>query len=79
MRKNKQKLELTWIGKENRPELEPHILLEYPKKSYHVVKWCGHATDHAQSNGGKPWQYLIVPHDVVADNMTLAGLAGREF
>jgi adenine-specific DNA-methyltransferase len=33
----KQKLELTWIGKENRPKLEPRILLEDPKKSYHAV------------------------------------------
>ena len=31
----KQKLELTWIGKENRPKLEPRILLEDPAKSYH--------------------------------------------
>ncbi|MEB3884994.1 site-specific DNA-methyltransferase [Lyngbya sp. CCY1209] len=30
----KQKLELTWIGKENRPKLEPRILLEDPEKSY---------------------------------------------
>src|SRR5438034_6016944 len=30
----KQKLELTWIGKENRPKLEPRILLEDPSKSY---------------------------------------------
>ena len=29
----KQKLELTWIGKENRPKLEPRILLEDPAKS----------------------------------------------
>jgi adenine-specific DNA-methyltransferase len=37
----KQKLELTWIGKENRPRLEPRILLEDPEKSYqakHRVK-----------------------------------------
>lgn len=33
---NKQKLELTWIGKENRPKLEPRILLEDPAKSYHA-------------------------------------------
>jgi adenine-specific DNA-methyltransferase len=33
---NKQKLELTWIGKENRPRLEPRILLEDPEKSYHA-------------------------------------------
>jgi adenine-specific DNA-methyltransferase len=32
----KQKLELTWIGKENRPKLEPRILLEDPEKSYHA-------------------------------------------
>lgn len=32
----KQKLELTWIGKEVRPRLEPRILLEDPEKSYHA-------------------------------------------
>ena len=32
----KQKLELTWIGKEQRPRLEPRILLEDPMKSYHA-------------------------------------------
>jgi len=30
------KLELTWIGKENRPKLEPRILLEDTEKSYHA-------------------------------------------
>lgn len=33
---SKQKLELTWIGKEKRPRLEPRILLEDPAKSYHA-------------------------------------------
>ena len=28
----KEKLELTWIGKENRPKLEPRILLEDPEE-----------------------------------------------
>jgi len=32
----KQKIELTWIGKESRPRLEPRILLEDPEKSYHA-------------------------------------------
>jgi adenine-specific DNA-methyltransferase len=32
----RQKLELTWIGKEVRPKLEPRILLEGPSKSYHA-------------------------------------------
>ena len=30
------KLELTWIGKDKRPKLEPRILLEDPSKSYHA-------------------------------------------
>ena len=29
--KQKNKLELTWIGKDKRPKLEPHILLEDPE------------------------------------------------
>ena len=36
MSQRKPKLELTWIGKENRPRLEPRILLEEPKLSYHA-------------------------------------------
>ena len=39
----KQKLELTWIGKENRPRLEPRVLLEDPEKSYHAAH---RVTDH---------------------------------
>src|SRR5579863_909821 len=31
------KLELTWIGKENRPRLEPRILLEDAAKSHHAA------------------------------------------
>jgi adenine-specific DNA-methyltransferase len=31
---NKPKLELTWIGKEEQPKLEPRILIEDPEKSY---------------------------------------------
>ena len=32
----RSKLELTWIGKENRPKLEPRILIEDPDLSYHA-------------------------------------------
>src|SRR3989338_8388544 len=34
MNNKNQKLELTWIGKENQPRLEPRILIEDPEKSY---------------------------------------------
>lgn len=32
----KQKLELTWVGKDERPKLEPRILIEDTSKSYHA-------------------------------------------
>lgn len=31
-----QKLELTWIGKEKRPQLEPRIVLEGTAQSYYA-------------------------------------------
>ena len=39
-----------------------------------AVQWCQHASAHAASYGGKPWRYALIPHDVIADNMTLEGL-----
>jgi type III restriction enzyme len=41
-----------------------------------AVQWCRHATQHAVSNDGKPWEYLLIPHDAIAENMTIAGLTG---
>lgn len=38
---SKQKLELTWIGKDKRPRLEPRILVEVPEKSYHAKEKKG--------------------------------------
>lgn len=34
--------------------------------------WCGHATDYNRSLGRKPWRYLLIPHDRVQENMSLA-------
>ncbi|MEX0642707.1 MAG: DEAD/DEAH box helicase family protein [Pirellulales bacterium] len=42
-----------------------------------AATWCKHATDHANENGGKPWRYLLIAHDQIQDQMTLAGLAAR--
>lgn len=35
-----QKLELTWIGKDKRPRLEPRVLVEDVAKSHHAAT-CG--------------------------------------
>jgi type III restriction enzyme len=36
-----------------------------------AVRWCAWASQHAASYNGKPWQYALIPHDVIAENMTL--------
>ena len=62
------KLELTWIGKSNRPKLEPRILLEDPAKSYHAAT---RVTDHDQFNN-----HLIEPvsqQAVIIGNDSLFG------
>ena len=33
-------------------------------------EWCKNATNYALQNGGKPWQYVLIPHDVIAENKT---------
>jgi type III restriction enzyme len=40
-----------------------------------AVEWCANASRYAESHGGKPWKYALIPHDVIAENMTLSGLA----
>jgi type III restriction enzyme len=44
-------------------------------KAKAAVKWCEHATIHEKQIGGKPWAYLLIPHDSVSDTKTIQGLA----
>lgn len=41
------------------------------------VKWCELATDYAATTGEKPWEYALIPHDAIKDNMTIFGLVER--
>jgi type III restriction enzyme len=54
-----------------RNELESQEVLA---KQAVAVQWCQHASTYAADNGGKPWHYALIPHDVIAENMTLTGL-----
>ena len=44
-------------------------------KAQAAATWCKHASAYEALHGGKPWSYLLIPHDVIADNMTIQGLA----
>lgn len=36
-----------------------------------AVTWCLRATEFLTAHGGKPWKYVLVPHDAVLSNFTL--------
>jgi type III restriction enzyme len=55
-----------------RKELEGAEVLA---KKAAAEKWCGLATAYTTANGGKPWRYVLIPHDAIAENMTLIGLS----
>ncbi len=42
-----------------------------------AVIWCKNASDNSIKYGGKPWRYLLIPHDIVASNVTLVALVDR--
>ncbi len=57
-----------------RKELDDPVVLA---KKDSAMKWCVHASNHAATNGGKPWRYVLIPHDEIAENITLSSLAAR--
>ena len=55
-------------------QMEDPIVLA---KKEAAVQWCTNATDHARSYGGKPWKYVLIPHNEIAANITLEALSAR--
>jgi type III restriction enzyme len=54
-----------------RKELADPVVLA---KKDSAIGWCDNASGHAATCGGKPWRYALIPHDAIAENMTLVGL-----
>ena len=46
-------------------------------KARAAVEWCAYASDYSGRHGGKPWWYLLIPHDAVAVSATLSALLTR--
>jgi type III restriction enzyme len=55
-----------------RSDMEDEEVLE---KARAAAVWCERATEHELAHGGKPWAYLLIPHDEITANATLARLA----
>ncbi len=45
------------------------------EKSSAALQYCKHATEFTAQNGGKPWKYLLIPHNAVMTNMSFGTLA----
>lgn len=68
-------------------EMEDCVLMLEPKMATHMkdndvlakrdvaIQWCAWASEHARSYGGKPWRYVLIPHDAITENMTLEFLS----
>jgi len=62
--------------------LEPKMATQMTEKDVLAkrdvaVQWCGWASEHAQTYSGKPWRYALIPHDAIAENVTINFLLER--
>jgi type III restriction enzyme len=44
------------------------------EKARAAVQYCAHATEFTTRNGGKPWKYILIPHNAVKINMSVDNL-----
>ena len=44
---------------------------EVQAKAAAAARWCQQASDYAASVGGKPWHYLLLPHDEITEALRL--------
>ncbi|MBA2058251.1 DEAD/DEAH box helicase family protein [Psychrobacter cryohalolentis] len=44
---------------------------EVTEKARSGVKWCQHTTDYLVQHAGKPWKYLLIPHNTVKESNSI--------
>lgn len=47
------------------------------EKTTAALQYCKRATDFTAQNNGKPWKYVLIPHNAVQANMSFEYLAGK--
>ena len=52
--------------------------LDVQEKTQAALLYCKNTTDFTTRNGGKPWKYVLIPHNAVMVNMSLETLI-RQF
>ncbi len=51
---------------------------EVQDKARSAIEYCRNATEYTSQNGGKPWKYVLIPHNAVQLNMSFDFLV-REY
>lgn len=47
------------------------------EKAEAALQYCNYATEYTIQNGGKPWIYVLIPHNVVLLNMSFENLINK--
>jgi type III restriction enzyme len=55
----------------SRKDLDDPVVIA---KKEAAERWCERASAHNAEYGGKCWEYALIPHDKIAQNMTVEGL-----
>lgn len=50
------------------------ILTEVQAKAQAAIKYCNYATEYTAEHGGKPWKYVLIPHDQVTKISSFRGV-----
>jgi type III restriction enzyme len=45
------------------------------EKTEAALLYCNNASEFTTQNGGKPWKYILIPHNAVMVNMSFKTLA----
>lgn len=64
-----------WVCEVKREDQLVHPDVAAKKRA--AVDWCKHASAYETERGGKPWGYLLVPHNVIDQSKTFAGLVAN--
>jgi type III restriction enzyme len=50
------------------------LMSEILAKAQAALKYCNYATEYTSEYGGKPWKYVLIPHDQVTKTSSFKGL-----
>jgi type III restriction enzyme len=50
---------------------------EVQAKAQAALKYCNYATEYTAEHGGKPWKYVLIPHDQVTKTSSFKGVVSN--